>query len=89
MHLDMRLVVLVDKRLDRLHVHDVHVLRDRIDWLLIFFDRDDLLDVTQPQHLQHLPVQLGQVVELRSALRELKHCLVLNDPLRHRRRVGI
>ena len=58
-HLDVCLMVLVDERFDRLHVEHVHVLRDRIDWFDIVLDREDLLNVTQPQHLKHLPVELG------------------------------
>ena len=88
---DVRLVVLVYKRLDRLAVDDVHVLADRITWLavVVVLERHELLGVLDPQHLKHLPVQVGHVVNLRRTLSQLDDRLILDDLLSHGRSVRV
>ena len=56
--LNMRFVVLVDKRLDRLTVNDVHVLRHRVTWLHVVtvLERDKLLGILNAKHFKHLTV---------------------------------
>ena len=88
-HCNMSLVVLIYERLEWLEVHRVHVLHDRIGWLLIILDWHQLGCVLDPQHLQHLPVKLGHVVNLRRSLGQLDHCLILHHPLRHGCRIGV
>ena len=88
-HGDVCVVVLVQERLDGLELEDVLVLGDRVDGLLVFFQRHDLLGVLDAQNRQHPPVKLRQVVNLRSHLRHLDGGLELNDALRQRGSVGI
>ena len=82
---DMRLVILVDERLDWLAVDDVHVLADRVTRLavLVVRERHKLACVLNPKHLKHLTVQVGHVVNLRRTLRQLNNCLILHNLLRH------
>ena len=49
----------------------------------------ELVCVLDPQDLQHLAVQLGQVVDVRGHLCHLDHGLVLHNPLAHGGRVGV
>ena len=65
---DVCLVVLVREGLDRLGPQHVHVLGDGVLRLPVLGQLDDLVGVLDPQHLQHLPVQPGQVVDLRGLL---------------------
>ena len=85
----VRLVVLIRKRLDWLHPQDCHVFRHRVAGGLIVLHRNQLVGVLDPKNLQHLPVELWQVVNLRSPLGQLQRRLILHDPLRHRCGVGI
>ena len=55
-HGDVRLVVLIHKRLHRLGHHDVHILGDRINRLHVVVHRYQLGSVLDPQHLDHLTV---------------------------------
>ena len=82
-HGNVGVVVLVDERLDRLAVDNVHVFRHGVCRLEVVVDGDELLCVAHAQHVQHLPVQVRQVVELWSPLGHLHDGLVLHDLLRH------
>ena len=82
-------MILLDERFDGLHRHQVLGLLHWVDWHRIFFNRDKLLRILDAQHLNHLAVQHGHVVQLRSCLRQLKSRLVLHNLLRHRRSVGV
>ena len=55
-HRDMRLMILVCERLDRLHHEDRLVLRNGIHRLLIFFHRYKFLRVLDTQYVEHLPI---------------------------------
>ena len=88
-HLNVGGVVLVLERLDRLHVQDVHVLADGVAGLHVVVDGHELVSVLDAQHLDHLAVQLGQVINLRGLGGQLDHSLVLHDPLGHRGAVGV
>ena len=89
MNLQMRLMILIDERLGRLTVHDVHVLSHRVFRLGVLRGRDDLVRVLDTQRLNHLPMQILHVVDVWRSLRQLQHRLVLHDLLRHRSRVRI
>ena len=89
MHSDVGIVVLIDERFDRLAIQERHVLADRITRLHIICDGHQLLCVLDTQNLQHLTVQLRQVINLWGTLCQLDRSLVLHDPLRHRCAVGI
>ena len=82
--LDVRLMVLLNERLDRLHRQQVLVLLHGVRGHHVVFNRHQLGGVLDAQHLDHLAVQQGQVVELRSSLSQLKCSLILHDLLRHR-----
>lgn len=86
---DMSLVILLKERLHRLAHHDVHVLGHRIHRLHVILHRDNLVGVLHAQNLDHLTVQVREVVYLRSGLGQLMHSLILHNPLRHRGRVGV
>ena len=90
-HLNVRLVVLVHKRLDGLTVKYVHVLGHRVTRLHVFavLKRDQLFRFLDTQHLKHLTMQVGQVVKLRCALSQLNDRLILDDLLSHRSSVGV
>ena len=77
-------MILIRKCLDRAPHQHVHVLGHGVLRFGVLRDRHQLLSVLDPQHLQHLPVQLGQVVNLRRTLSQLQCRLVLHDPLSHR-----
>ena len=83
------LVVLLDKRLDRLAVDQVHVLLHGVHRFLVVLDRHQLVGVLDAQHVQHLTVQERQVVNLRGHLRELNDRLVLHHALRQCGCVGV
>ena len=83
-HLDMRIVILVHKRLHWLHAQHRHVLGHWVFWLLVVWQRDQLVWILNAKNLQHPAVQLWQVVNVRSHLRHLNDRLVLHDTLRHR-----
>ena len=86
---DMRLVVLVQERLDRLLLQDGHVLGNRVHRLDVFRKLDDVCGILNTQHTQHLLVQLAHVVQLWCLLSQLQRRLVLHDALSHGRRVGV
>ena len=88
-HSDVSVVVLVDERLGRLAVEERHVLGHGVAGLHVVIDRHQLVSVLDAKHLNHLAVQLGQVINLRRALGQLDHSLVLHDPLGHGRAVGV
>ena len=52
MYGQMRVVILLNKRLHRLHVQDVHVLRDRINRCRILLYRNDLVRVLDSHGLK-------------------------------------
>ena len=83
MRLYMGCMILIYKGFHRLANHQVHVLRDRIGWLHIVRTRHDLVCIPDSKNFQHLAVQKGQVIHLRSLCRQLKGCLILHNPLRH------
>jgi hypothetical protein len=85
---DVRVVILVDERLDGLANQHVHVLADGVGGLDVVLGRDELVRVLYAQHLDHLTVQLRQVVYLRRLLRHLQHSLVLHHALRHGELLG-
>ena len=82
-------LILEDKRFGRLASQEGHVLRHRIAWCLVIICRHKFLSVLNAKHLNHLTVQNWEVVNLRRTLSQLNDCLVLHDPLSHRRTVGI
>ena len=89
MHLNVRLMVLEDERLEWLALQDVHVLRNWILGLHVVWQRHELLGVLDTQNVQHGTVQLREVVNLRGHLRHLDHSLILHNPLAHGRSVGV
>ena len=89
MRFDMRLVILNLISLGRLHVRQVHVLRDGIQQRGIILFGDDLLHILDAKDFQHLSMQLGQVVELRRLGGELDCSLILHHSLRHGGRIRI
>ena len=85
----MRFVVLISKRFNRLTTKDIHVLRHRVLRFLIPRQCNQFVCVLDTQHFQHLPMELRQVINLRGTLGQLNSRLVLHDPLRHRSGVWI
>ena len=83
MRRDVRLVVLVDKRRQWLPNKGVHVLADGVRRHRVVLDRYELVRVLYPEHLDHLPVQLRQVINLGGLRRHLQDGLILDYPLRH------
>ena len=83
MRFDVGVVVLPDEGFDGLPSEDRHRCLDRIHGFDVVFDWDKLVDVLQIHDFQHLTMQLGEVVDVRSATSELQRCLVLHDPLGH------
>ena len=88
-HLNVGLVVLIHKRLERLALEGGHVLRHRVLGLLVLGQWHQLVGVLDTQHLQHATVQLGQIVDVRSRLGKLDHCLVLHHALAQGGRVRV
>ena len=88
-HRHVRLVVLVEERLDRFHLENCHVLPDRIDRLHVFWQRHKFGGVLYPQNLQHIAVQLGHVVNVRRRLGHLHDRLILHNPLAQSGCVGV
>ena len=88
-HSDVGVVVLVNERLGGLAIQERHVLRDRIAWLHVVLDWHQLVRVLHAQHLDHLAVELRQVINLGGLRGQLDDRLVLHDPLRHGGAVGI
>ena len=86
---DVRVMVLVNKRFDGLAVQERHVLAERVARLHVIVDGHQLVSVLDTQHLQHLAVQVRQVINLWGLLAELDRRLVLHDPLGHRGAVRI
>ena len=82
-------MVLILERLDRLLLEDRHVLCNRIVRLDVFRQLDDFVSILDAKHLQHLPVQLAHVVQVRGLLRQLKGCLILHHTLRHGGRIRV
>ena len=85
----MCVVVLLNKRFQGLAGKHVLVLLHRVHGNGIVVDRHQLGCVLDPQDLDHLAVQKGQVIQLRCSLGKLKNCLVRDDLLRHRGCVGV
>ena len=88
-HLDVRLVVLVEECLEWFALERGHVLCHRVFGFLIVRQGHELVCVLDAKHLQHLAVQLGQVVDVRGHLCHLDDRLVLHNPLAHSGRVGV
>ena len=86
---DVGIVILVDECLGGLPVEECHVLADRIPWCLVIVHWNQLICVLYPQNFNHLTVQIGQVVDLRSLGGQLNHSLILHDPLGHRAGVRV
>ena len=57
--------------------------------LLVIIQRNQLGGILNAQDFKHLPVQVGQVVQLRRTLRQLHHRLILHNLLRHGGSVGV
>ena len=89
MYRNVCFVVLVDERLRGLAIEERHVLRDRIARFLVVVHRHQLVGVLHAEHLNHLTVQMWEVINLRCALGQLDDRLVLHDPLSHGRTVGV
>ena len=85
----MGIVILVDECLGWLPVEEGHVLADRIPWGLVIVHWNQLLCVLNPQNLNHLAVQIGQVIYLGGLSGQLNHGLILHDPLGHRAGVRV
>ena len=85
----VRFMVLIDKRLGWLTRQESHVFADRIAWLLIVFHWNKVFRILDTKNLQHLPVELWKVVNLRGTLRQLDGRLILHDPLGHSGRIWI
>ena len=84
MHRYVRIMVLWEERFDRFAVENVDILTNRIDrLLLVSIHRHKFVRVLNTENLQHLPVQVGEVVNLRSALGHLHDGLVLHNLLGH------
>ena len=66
---NMRVVVLIDKRLHGFTLEHRHVLAYRITRLLVVLDRNQVLAILNTKYLDHLPVQVWQVVDLRRGAR--------------------
>ena len=60
----MRLVILSNESFDGFAVQHIHVLGHRIGRLHVLFNRNQLLGILDPQRLDHLTMQHGQVVQL-------------------------
>ena len=88
-HLNVRLMVLLDERFDGLADQQVLVLLHWINRHRIIFNRHKLACVFDAKNLDHLAVQHRQVVQLRRCLCKLEHSLILHNLLRHRRGVRI
>ena len=88
-HRKVRGVVLRHERFGRLAFEDRHVLGDRVFWLLVIRQRHQLVGVLDAQHLQHVAVQLRQVIYVWRHLRHLNDGLILHNALRHCGRIGI
>ena len=89
MYLNMRFMVLVDKRFERFTSKYVHVLSDWVNRGLIVFHRYELCRILNPQNIEHFSMQEGEVIKLWCALGQLKNCLVLDNLLGHCRRIWI
>ena len=65
---DVRRMILIEERLDGLLLEDGHVFADGVFRLDVIGQLDDVISVLDAEHLQHLPVQLAHVIELRCLL---------------------
>ena len=81
-NLDVGFVVLVGKGLQRLAHQHVLVLRHWVGRLLVGFQRHQLVRIFDTQDVEHLTVQLRQVIDLGGLLSHLHDGLVLNNTLR-------
>jgi hypothetical protein len=88
-HTEVSLMVLLHERLDRFARQNVLVLLHWVRRRLVVLYRHQLVGVLDTQHLNHLTVKKGQVIQLRCTLGQLQHCLVLHDFLRHGCGVGV
>ena len=86
---DVCFMILISESLDGLHVNYVHVFADRVFRHNLRADRNNLVYVLDTQSFQHLLVKLGQVIHLWGLLGELERSLILHNPLRHCRSVGV
>ena len=82
-------VILFNKGFHRLLINNVHILSDRISGHQVIIRLNNLIRVLYPHHLQHLPVKYRKIINLRRLLGQLYSCLILNNPLRHCRRVRV
>ena len=85
----VRHMILEDKRFSFAAFHKTHVLRYRVGRLGFFTLRNQLINIFNAHRLQHLPVQIWQVIYLWVLLRHLYRCLILHNPLCHRCRIGV
>ena len=85
----VRIMILVDERLDGLTLEHAHVLSDWINRLHVVFNRHELVGVLYAQYLDHLTVQYWQVINLGCLACQLQHGLVLHDALGHRATVRV
>ena len=88
-HRNVRLMVLVEERFNRVTLEERHVLGHRVTRLLVFWQGHKFVGVFDAQNLQHVAVQLGHVVDVRRSLCHLHDRLILDDPLAHSSRVGV
>ena len=56
---------------------------------MVLVHRNKFCRILDPQNIEHLSMQEGKIVKLRCTLGQLKNCLVLDNLLRHRSRIGI
>ena len=88
-HRDVRLMILIHEGFKRLTRHGVHVFRHGVTRLGVICKGHDLVSILHAERFNHLPMEIGEIVKLRSGLRELEHRLVLHNLLRHRGGIGI
>ena len=89
MHVDVGLMVLVQKGFDRLHHEEVLVLSYRVQRVRVVVHGHQFVGVLDTHHFEHLSVKQRHVEHLRRGLRHLEHGLHLHDLLRHGGRVGV
>ena len=88
-HRNVRLMVLVEERFNRVTLEERHVLGHRVAGFLVVRQGHKLVRVLDAENLQHVAVQLGHVVDVRGGLGHLHDRLILDDPLAHGGRVGV
>ena len=66
---DVCLMVLVHERFDWFPSQNPHVFSNWVSRLLVILSRNNFPNVFHPQHIKHLTVKLGQIINLRRTLR--------------------